>query len=46
MRFYVQLSGCWLCLRFAFGSFGCCSIDGRRGLPSVTKALATASPAD
>jgi hypothetical protein len=28
-----------------FVSFGLSSIDGRRGFPSVTKALATAKPA-
>lgn len=43
--FYIQLSGCWLCLRLVLGSFGC-SIDERRGFPNVTNALATARPAD
>lgn len=43
-----KLSGCWLCLRLLdlLVSFGLISNDGRRGLPSVTSALATANPAD
>lgn len=44
-----KLSGCWLCLRlllFVLVSFGFKSIDGLRGLPSVTNALATANPDD
>ena len=45
INYYVQLSGCWLCLRLDFGSLEF-SIEGRLGLPSVTKALATANPAD
>ena len=45
-----KLSGCWLCLRlllFVLVSFGLFkSIEGLRGLPSVTSALATANPDD
>lgn len=41
----MQLSGCWLCFLFVLVSFGC-SIDNFLGLPSVTRALAIAKPAD